>query len=332
MATIKKHGAGWQVRVRRTGYPTQMKTFRIRRDAEAWARQVEARMDQGEAVDRRSIARKTLGDLLDGYLKHIEGRRKGHQHAYLVRKWWRDPIAERRLETLTSADFAELRERRLGQVKPKTVREDLLMLHHAYEVGRKELGFKGLVNPIRDVRLPPEGRWRTRRLSRDEYVSLMAAAQTSGATWLVDFIDILIETAMRRGELLKAEWHHLDLTTGVLHLPETKNGDPRDVPLSPKAIAVFKRLPRTGSRMFQITPDSASQAFLRLARKLGIADLRVHDLRHEGISRLFERGDMDAIEVSEISGHRSLQQLKRYTHLKAQNLAQKLARDPRASA
>jgi integrase len=332
MASICRHGAGWQVRIRRTGYPTQTKSFKVKRDAEAWARQFEVKMDQGVTADRRSIARKTLGDLLDAYLVRVEKKRKGHQHAYLVRKWRRHPIAERRLESLTSKDFAELRDERLAKVKTKTAREDLVMFRHAYELGRKELGFDGLTNVVLDAELPNEGPSRTRRLSNEEYRRLIGAAKKSDAPWLVDFIIILVETAMRRGELLKAEWRHFDVHRGVLHLPETKNGSPRDVPLSPKAIRVFKRIPRTGSRMFHITPDSASQAFLRLARKLGIEDLRVHDLRHEGISRLFERGDLGDIQISEISGHKSLQQLKRYAHLRAEKLAKILASPPRLPA
>jgi integrase len=137
----------------------------------------------------------------------------------------------------------------------------------------------------------------------------------------------------------------LDSRTVILR--DTKNGDSREVPLSSAVVAALQDWKKrtavvsiTG-KVFQITPHAISVAFRRAtrrARKLHDAEyvrtvensdpsfllgLRFHDLRHEAVSRLFEQG-FNVMEVAAISGHRTLQMLKRYTHLKAVDLARRL--------
>jgi integrase len=156
-------------------------------------------------------------------------------------------------------------------------------------------------------------------------------------------IALAVETGMRLSELTGARWEHLDLTQRTLHLPDTKNGDSRTVPLSTAAVTTLLKLrnsfaePNSG-RVFDITPHAATVAFRRAVKRARKAylesrgdrqdeglfsNLRFHDLRHEAVSRLFERG-LNVVEVSSISGHKTLQMLKRYTHLRAADLAKKL--------
>jgi len=131
---------------------------------------------------------------------------------------------------------------------------------------------------------------------------------------------------MRRGELVGLKWADVDLgnRTAVLH--DTKNGERRVVPLSSKAAMIIGQqqpigvLPQRESLVFPVRPDSVSQAFRRACSRAGLRDLRFHDLRHEATSRFFELG-LSTMEVSAITGHKTLQMLKRYTHLKATELA-----------
>ena len=139
-----------------------------------------------------------------------------------------------------------------------------------------------------------------------------------------------IETAMRRGEIAAMRWEHLDRQARVLLIPETKNGTPREVPLSTVALQVLDSLPRRlDGRVWTMRPDSISQAFERVCRlasagkATGIKGLTFHDLRHEATSRLFEKG-LNPMEVAAITGHKTLQMLKRYTHLKAKDLVERL--------
>lgn len=107
---------------------------------------------------------------------------------------------------------------------------------------------------------------------------------------------------------------------------ETKNKDVfRAVPLSPAAVDVLKQLPRNiAGRVFPIGSISIQHAFRSSVKQAGIENFRFHDLRHEATSRLFERGVFDSMEVATITGHKTLAMLKRYTHLKAEDLARKL--------
>ncbi len=119
-------------------------------------------------------------------------------------------------------------------------------------------------------------------------------------------------------------WEHIDLERQVAHLPDTKNNLRRDVPLSTKAVQIFESIRGSSNdRVFPITPESVKSAFKDAVNRGGLSDLRFHDLRHEATSRFFEKG-LDMMEVATITGHKTLTMLKRYTHLKAEDLAKKL--------
>jgi len=130
---------------------------------------------------------------------------------------------------------------------------------------------------------------------------------------------------MRQGEILKLEWEHINLRSRIAHLPETKNGSKRDVPLSLKARDALIRLGvKPKGRVFGYTSNGLKSAWRIMCQRLSIEDLHFHDLRHEACSRLFELGTLDVMEIAAISGHKSLAMLKRYTHLKASKLVKKL--------
>ena len=132
---------------------------------------------------------------------------------------------------------------------------------------------------------------------------------------------------MRRGELLDLRWKHIDFEQRVAHLPLTKNGESRDVPLSRRATALLSELSdhidKHEDRVFPMSGNAVRLAFERLRNRAGMPDLHFHDLRHEAISRLFEKG-LNTVEVSAISGHKELRMLARYTHLRAADLVKRL--------
>jgi integrase len=139
-------------------------------------------------------------------------------------------------------------------------------------------------------------------------------------------IVLAIETAMRRGELVDLLWHNVDLDKRVAHLPTTKNGESRDVPLSQRATATLKALSvdrGDRKRVFPLSGNGVRLAWEHLRVRAGCPDLHFHDLRHEAVSRLFERG-LNLVEVAAISGHKELKMLQRYTHLRAADLVSRL--------
>jgi integrase len=156
----------------------------------------------------------------------------------------------------------------------------------------------------------------------------MVACEQSGAPLLRHIVVFAIETGMRLGELLALRWDDIDLNGKVATLHDTKNGESRRVPLSQRAGVALASIPRhiSDTRVFWrwSRRDSFENAWRRAAGKAGLGNLRFHDLRHEATSRFFERG-LNMMEVSAITGHKTLQMLKRYTHLRAEDLAARLA-------
>jgi integrase len=139
---------------------------------------------------------------------------------------------------------------------------------------------------------------------------------------------------MRFGELAGVTWANLNLEKRTIYLPDTKNGNQRTVPLSTRALNAIQTQPRSiDGRLFSAKPGSIRSAFL-IALTKGQAtqpdsnkflrELRFHDLRHEAVTRLFEKG-LNPIEVGLVSGHKTLSMLQRYTHLRSEELVAKLA-------
>jgi integrase len=137
-------------------------------------------------------------------------------------------------------------------------------------------------------------------------------------------VELAVETAMRRGELLGLRWEHIDLGNRVAHLPITKNGEGRYVPLSSRAVATLEGLPRSLSGyVFPIKPQTVAAAFMKATDRAGLGDIRFHDLRHTATTALATKLP-NVIELAAVTGHTSLSMLKRYYHPKAAELAKKL--------
>jgi integrase len=230
-------------------------------------------------------------------------------------------LASRFLATIRSTDIAKYRDQRLEEGKsPYTVNNELILLSNLFNVAHREWGMESLDNPVAKVSRPKMPNGRDRRLLPGEEELLLGAL---GVT-MKPLFQIALETAMRQGELLSLDWKNVNLARRVAFLPETKNSESRHIPLSSKAVTVLSKLPRRiDGKVFGISGAHVSKTFRQTCEKLGIEDLRWHDLRHEACSRLFEMG-LNPMEAASISGHKTLQMLKRYTHLKAEDLAKKL--------
>jgi integrase len=244
--------------------------------------------------------------------------------------WLNDPLSKRPLASLEMADFyawkqARRRQRgRKAKASVNTIRLDLAVIRQVFN-HLPNWKIKGLENPITGLNLGKLPRGRDRRLVGDEERRLFAACDASSCEWLGPFVRLLIETAMRRGELLSLTWACVDLKERIVYLPDTKTGEPRDVPLSTRAVKVLTALRRTASGdAFPITENTLKNAFERACRKAKIVNLRMHDLRHEATSRLFEKTTMRDSEVAFVTGHKTLAMLKRYTHLRAKDIRDKL--------
>ena len=329
MATFRKRPgpggrAAWQAQIIRRGHDRQYKTFDTKAEAEAWARQIESEMDRGVFVSRAEAEGTTLAEVLARYAREIVSGKKSKGEISIVRWWAASALGGRSMASIRGKDVADtIKIKEAAGASPKTLLIYLATLRHMFNIAAREWGMESLRNPVDLVRKPKLPSGRDRRLVGDELPRLLAAAQVYGGE-IGALITWAIETAMRRGEIAAMRWDHLDRLARVLLIPETKTGTPRRVPLSTAALAVLDGLPRRlDGRVWGMRPDSISQAFERVCKAAGIKGLTFHDLRHEATSRLFEKG-LNPMEVAAITGHKTLQMLKRYTHLRAEDLVGRL--------
>jgi integrase len=207
-----------------------------------------------------------------------------------------------------------------------TIRLEIALLSHLFEVARREWGMEGLQNPCRTIRLPAGSRRRERRLEGDEEARLLDAIEKAmpRSPGVRALLLVAIETGMRQGELLGLRWSDVDLSRRVAHLDDTKSGDPRNVPLSLRAVEALRAIPRRiDGRIFGVTQDALIRGFSRACKLAGIEGLRFHDLRHEAASRL--AGLLQAHELAKMFGWRTLAMALRYYHPRAEDLARKLS-------
>lgn len=281
-----------------------------------------------------AIQKTSLASGLTRYKETVSILKKGYeQERYRIVQILRSELANKFVHEVTSVDIASYRDARLVSLNqktgkplsPATVRLEMSLLSNFFDLARIEWGFTQHPNPCTDVRKPKNPPGRERRLTNREERQILRYAHGHPNPQLYSIVVIALATAMRQGEILGLQWEHINFKTRVAHLPDTKNGSKRDVPLSSKARDAIMRLGvKAQGRIFTYTKHGIKSTWRVMLQRLGIEDLHFHDMRHEAISRLFELGTLDMMEIASISGHKSLAMLKRYTHLRANRLVHKL--------
>ena len=313
MASIRKRNNKWQVQVRRKNYPLITQTFQSKQLALRWARKEESKFDEGylEVFNKDC----TLLDLIHRYIKEVLPKKKVCLNETIILKaFMRQEFVNKSISKVSSEDFAKYRDKRLEKVKPATILRELCIVQNLYSIANKEWGLN-ISNPVQKIQKPKFNNRRERRLTHEEFIFIVKGNYHQ--IRLRNIIEVALETGMRRGEILKIKSEHIKGQT--LLIPETKNGHSRTIPLTKRALYILKNteLP------FPMSPNAVRLAWNRLKNKGNIKDLHFHDLRHEAISRFFEKG-LSIPEVALISGHKDVRMLFRYTHLKAEDILSKL--------
>ena len=326
MASFRQRNNKWQARVSRHGYPDQVKTFEAKTDAERWARSVESEMDKGQFIDTQEAQRTTLRELIVRYIQEVTPTMKSvTEDTYRLKALSRRSLANWSLANLSAAKIAAYRDQRLKEVSEGTVIRELAYLSSIINHARREWGIH-TENPVQHVRKPKSPPGRTRKLSSDEKTKLIEALEPHGRQniWTKPVVQLALETAMRRSELLSLRWENIDLVRQNALLLDTKNGTPRTVPLSSAAVEVLRTLPRNISGLvFPVKYFTLDAAFKRAVKRAGLMNFHFHDLRHTAITAMAEKLP-NLIELSAVTGHKSLAMLQRYYHPDVEDLARKL--------
>ncbi|MBF6651209.1 site-specific integrase [Methylobacter sp. BlB1] len=315
MATIRKRLNKYQVQVRKEGKSIS-KTFTNKSDALKWAKEQEVKIEQGSfTVKKESVP---LSFLLNRWEQEVLVNLKSwpverYKVALVSRQLGHLPLSQ-----ITSSLLASYRDKRLATASNQTVKHELGLIRRAMKKGI-EWGYVDSVPFLASPSL--KGQARTRRLKANEFELLLNSADN----YLKHIIILLIETAMRRGELSKLRIEDIDCESRLIHLKDTKNDEDRTIPISNRALDSLVFLIKEAKTDFLLnySKEWLTEKFITHCKTIGIDNFRLHDLRHEGVSALFEKG-LNMMEVSSISGHKDLSMLKRYTHINPRTLISKL--------
>lgn len=321
MATVRKNGRNWQGIIRRTGFPPVSRTFPLKSQAREWADLTERQLLSGRANPHKH----TVSQALERYAREVSPKKAGARWEKLrLAAFGLHPIASKALSRITAADIASWREDRLQSVSGATVRREMNLWQSLFEVCRKEWKWIDH-NPVDDVKKPPSPRSRQRGVSSLEIEALEPHYLSPSEREVFKGFLLGIETAMRAGEMWSLDRSQVDLDLGVAHLDKTKNGDQRDVPLSPRAISLIRELFADGRWTLFAMSNQARDVHFRAGRDRSGIDVNFHDSRSEGISRLSKT--FDVLELARVVGHRDIRSLMHYYRTDAAALARRLA-DP----
>jgi len=334
MATFQKVKTGWQAQIARkvNGESVRKaKNFKSKREAQVWAREVEAEIDRGKSESRKD----TVREVFDRYAKEVSPKKRGERWEVIrLEKIVKDtfsakPFGDFIFAEVTTADLVAWREHRLGEVAPASVSREINLLKNVFKVAHKEWQIVE-ANPALDLQRPPKAERRSRRVYDHEIEAVSAALDLDKEPWVTErqitgaaFL-FAIETAMRSGEILGMQNH--DVKGAYVNLPRTKNGSPREVPLSDKASEILEKVRGDrrdpGERPFNLLDRVRDTTFRSAVKRAKIDNLRFHDTRHEALTRLARR--LDSLDLARVSGHRNLNELLTYYEASGEELAERL--------
>ncbi len=271
-------------------------------------------------ANKRSALTFTVKQALERYATEVTPAKKGAAvELTRINKAKKSALAGKSLYMVTPKDVLAFMDEIGGSDNNK--RKYASLISHLYRIAVKRWGM-AVENPVSGkIEMPSNGKPRDRRLEGNE-AALLLKHLTGEAKSVFEFA---IETAMRRGELLSLTWKDIDIKNCTATLKDTKNGEVRVVPLSSTAIRVLNGQTRgigTG-KVFSISTRQLRNGWETARTAAEIPDIRLHDLRHEAASRLFEKG-LNVMEAASVTGHKTLSMLKRYTHLNPTDIAKKL--------
>tara|TARA_B110000438_G_scaffold208286_1_gene200088 strand:+ start:2333 stop:3355 length:1023 start_codon:yes stop_codon:yes gene_type:complete len=339
MATIRLRTGKYFAEIRRRGFPAERRSFKTQVAAKAWARRIETSMDDGSYIDTRASGSVLIEHIVDEAIKELAkfgtpvAGPKLSQLNQIKEYFHGTSIHDLSYDDLI--DFAAERKQTVGASTLQTQMYYFKQLLKDSRIRTAEPVIDQAIDYLTQKKIIMGSKRRDRRLEPGEYEALLQEA-TSGTRlhkrhWVYHAIKIAVESGMRQGEIHALEWADVDFKKGIIRsrrkdLYGEGGKSLRKIPLLQGAREALLRAQDElggGGSVFKIeVAASISDKFARMRKRIGITDLRFHDLRHEAISRMFERG-MTVEEVMPVSGHRTLDQLSRYINLRPEDIAAK---------
>ncbi|MBF9046035.1 tyrosine-type recombinase/integrase [Rhodobacterales bacterium LSUCC0031] len=313
MPTIRKRNGKFQVQVRIAGQ-FMSRTFDTRTQAFAWGQETEKDILSG-GYGAQSYTPANLAEVLRRYIRDCTPRKADPKaERYVLEAMLKEPWSQMPLCKVRTAHIAHYRDERLKTVKPSTLKRQIGILRTACLTAQREWAWQVPTKFVTSVKLPAVQETVIRRITAQDEHDLLSAASVTGHHYIAEVITLAIETGMRRSEIARMSVEDVDLERKIIVLPSTKNGRWRKVPISRRLEAkCFSGQDINQASVFEASIDGIKSAFRKVLEVKAGRRIRFHDLRHEAISRFFERG-LSVPEVAAISGHRDLAVLARYSH------------------
>ena len=323
MATFRKRGQSWRVEVYKNGVRSSA-TFDTKIQAKEWAVQTEAQILERKV--NPFLCNKTLGDAFERYSLEVSPNKKGARWELIRLKLLkRYPVSEVQLYELSSIHIASWRDLRLTEVAPSSVNRELNLISSVLTIARREWRWISQ-NPVSEIKRPQNPKSRDRRITSQEIQRVLDSLGyddeypiTIKKQLVAVYFLLAIETAMRLGELCSLNFDEINILERFVDLSETKNNDSRKVPLTRRAVVLFQKV--IDSKL-NVTSGVASSLFLKACRQAEIENLRFHDTRHEGLTRLARK--LDVLDLARMVGHRDLRSLMIYYNPTATEIAERL--------
>jgi integrase len=338
MGSIVNRGASFRAVVRTNGF-TKTQTFATKKEANAWITTTEAGLSSAPRLKRGNtlgfvFAKAHAAEMAKPYNSSGAGKlfeQLGREVGDVDLKdctveWWRTWILGWQYKGKGTQGYSRL-------TKLRRIRGALSAAEELHDIKIDWDALRLATKKLTRAKVLKKYKARARRVTDAEIRMLKAASNDKSKLPYGDLIDFAVFTCLRAGEIFRITWDDLNTDSGNPMLwvrdrkhPTEKMGNDQNIPLLGNAAAIIKRQPRKrladGSldpRIFPFKADGFVNAFIRLRNRAKLPDVHFHDLRHEGISRLFEAG-YGIAEVTGVSGHQSWECLKVYTNLKAADM------------
>jgi integrase len=309
----------------------ESRTFDRKQAAAAWLEKRENELAKPGAIEKEKTADPTLASVIDRYTKESI-KDIGRTKTQVLRTIKRYDIASRKCSTITSADIIAFANQLISKVTPQTVGNYLSHLAAVFAIARPAWGYQLDQNAMKDafvvakrLGITTKSRARDRRPTMEELDKLMThfgerQKRRPTSVPMQKIAAFAIFSTRRLEEITRIYWTDLDAEGSRILIRDMKNpgekiGNDVWCDLPPEALRIIVSMSKTSEEIFPYSTDAIGAGFTRACQFLGIMDLHFHDLRHDGVSRLFEKG-LSIPQVGSVSGHRAWSSLKRYTHLR----------------
>jgi len=330
MGTVAKRGTSYRAMIRKVGHEPMYETFKTHKEAKDWVRDTEKEIEEKTITNPRI----KIMDLVDKYVAEVAPKRKmADSHLKHDIPSIKRAFSDMRMSDLQGRGLMEWVLKR-NDVAPSTTNWHIARL---FGVLRQAESHWGIAIPWKDMKTCRDRLWelgylalaneRDRRVTDEELTLIKSKLSPNTLQPIADTLDFCLASAMRISEVVRITWSDFDEKNRTVIVrdrkhPRKKFGNHQTVPLLNGAFEIAARQPRVNERIFPRCKNYMSRVFHETSVKAGVPDVVLHDLRHEGISRLFELG-FAIQEVCLVSGHTNWKTLARYTHLKPTSLVEK---------